>query len=374
MTNKILFIFLILISAEKLFATVCSASDKGLLKWQGDGSTNAIMYCDGATWQSTDHGTAGAGGACAVGTGMVTYASSIFRYCGADGQWHSMKGSNIGTCSNAGNSYFNGLDWVFCDGTNIFSMNTSVSCAAVLTSGTSWPTKTSWSATNLVKVLGGGGGGGGSIGSIGGAGGGGGAFASKSGVSLTFPVTYAIGAAGAGGAANGGTGGTGGDTYFCSSALNCASIAGTSVLVGAKGGTGGVAETTAGVGGAIAGNIPASTGFAGGSGFVPVSGNKGGGGGGGAGPSGAGLTATTFTGAKGNNGSGGAAGAAGTEWGSSVGSGGGGSGGTNNAVGSAGGNYGAGGGGSGKSTTKAGGAGTTGLIYITWTSGSGNCL
>ena len=115
-----------------------------------------------------------------------------------------------------------------------------------LTSSTSWTVPGDWNSTNnTIEVIGGGGNGSVLGGGYPGGGGGGGAYSKKSNVALTSgsTVTYAVGAAT-------------GDTYFCNSTSNCASIAGTAVVAGAKGGTTASAGPgNHGVGGAAASGV-----------------------------------------------------------------------------------------------------------------------
>jgi hypothetical protein len=110
-----------------------------------------------------------------------------------------------------------------------------------LTSGTSWVVPANWNnANNSIEVIGGGGGGESRAAGGDGGGGGGGAYSKETNVSLTASSTVTINI-GSGGAA-GEPASAGGDTYLCNSTSNCASIAGTAVQVGAKGGAGGSAS------------------------------------------------------------------------------------------------------------------------------------
>ncbi len=280
-----------------------------------------------------------------------------------------------------------------------------------LTSGTSWTVPADWnSSNNTIEVIGGGGAGEDTNG--------GGAYSKATNVTLTpsSSVAYAVGAGGAVSSGNGG------DTYFCNSASNCASIAGTAVIGGAKGGAGSTG-TNGGAGGAAAsgigavkysggsggnGNVDSETGGGGGGAGGP-NGNGGNGGngptdwsddyGGGGGGGGGGTNGTngagsggdggnnylgsggaTSNGGNGTNGGGGGgncgdggSGGAGTEWDATHGSGAGGGGGGFCGGGSTGGNgggYGGGGGGGGESVS-AGGAGGQGLIVVTYAPASG---
>lgn len=184
-----------------------------------------------------------------------------------------------------------------------------VSASIFLTSGTSWTVPTTWNnASNTIEVIGAGGGGStgltGSTGASaqGGAGGGGGAYTKITNATLTpgGSVTIAVGS-------GGGTATAGGDTYICNSTSNCASILGTAVIAGAKGG-GGASGITAGTGGAASSGVPASgtgvTKFNGGTGGSPGPSNGNGGSGGGGGGGAAGLNAAGNAGADGVSGSG----------------------------------------------------------------------
>lgn len=289
-------------------------------------------------------------------------------------------------------------------------IDTAYAATVILTSGTTWAVPSDWSNTNTIEVIGGGGGGanGQTAGASpvrGGGGGGGGAYSKISNTTALAggsTVTIQVGAAG--GVAAGGT-----DTFLCSGTANCASIAGTAVIVGAKAGTG-ASGVTAGVGGAGASGVGAtkfSGGGGGGVGTATSKGGSGGGGGGGAGGTvGAGNTGATSanagadlgtaggaggqgnvtTGGAGGTGGTGGAGAGGTggaggngaEFDATHGSGGGGGGGggggrdQNGGAAGASGTYGAGGGGGGGAGEKAassgaGTAGKAGLIFITYT-------
>ncbi|HVV39417.1 MAG TPA: DUF2341 domain-containing protein, partial [Candidatus Paceibacterota bacterium] len=283
----------------------------------------------------------------------------------------------------------------------------SATTTVFLTTGTTWTVPSNWpNASNTIEVIGGGGGG-----SRGG--GGGGAYAKAVNVTLTpsGSVTYQVGS-GAAGVDPANAAGAGGDTYFCNSTSNCASISGSAVVAGAKGGAG-ASTVTAGSGGASGSGV-GSVKNSGGNGGNGVS-YGGGGGGGAAGPNGigadGGLAAQTVGGGggganggsagqaggsgangganrlgsgsgayasgAGSNGGGGGgggqtggAGGAGTEWDATHGSGGGGggTGDTNqsNNIGGAGGLYGAGGGGTEDSSGsgRVGGNGAQGIIVI----------
>jgi len=252
----------------------------------------------------------------------------------------------------------------------------------VLSSGSSWTVPADWnSANNTIQVIGGGGSGGGSNG-IGDGGGGGGAYSKSVNVALTpgATVTIAIGVGD-----TGGWGGVGGDTYLCNSTSNCASIAGSAVQVGAKGGSGASANY-GGAGGAASSGIALGTGAirtSGGTGGSQVNGTQAGGAGGGGagGPSANGVGGTSTggpagePGGAGDGGAGGAGGGASAGWGGTgtgigggVGSGGGGGGGSAGGGGAGGGSYGGGGGGAGKVNYP--GPGAWGVIVITYTPSS----
>jgi hypothetical protein len=265
-----------------------------------------------------------------------------------------------------------------------------------LTAGTSWAVPDDWNAAdNMIEVIGGGGGGGANRGG----GGGGGGYSAVSNIALPGGTTVGI-SVGAGG----GTTIAGGDTYLCNSASDCASIGGSAVVVGAKGGTGGTegSFSSGGVGGSADSGI-GTTKYSGGSGAGNIGGNNGGGGGGAAGPNGnggGGSSGLSSGGAGGGNGGGssasgavggnnylgvgggstsgaagtaggggagggnsGGAGGAGQEWDSTHGSGGGG-GGTGNGFGTGGngGLYGGGGGGG----LIFGSSGAQGIIVVSY--------
>jgi hypothetical protein len=156
-----------------------------------------------------------------------------------------------------------------------------------LTSGTTWTVPSDFNPLdNSVEVIGGGGGGAnGTSGSKGNSGGGGGGYSRSTNIALTpgTSVTYAVGAAGT----HGGSPTAGGDTYFCNSTSNCASISGTAVVVGAKGGGAGT-TSAGGAGGAASSGVGSVTYSGGAGGSASAAQNGGSGGGGAAGPRGAG--------------------------------------------------------------------------------------
>ncbi|MEK7156339.1 MAG: hypothetical protein AAB790_00855 [Patescibacteria group bacterium] len=270
-----------------------------------------------------------------------------------------------------------------------------------LTSGTGWTVPSDWnSSNNTIEVIGGGGAGSNGIcnpGCTGGNGGGGGEYRKVTNIPLSGTVTYSVGIAGSSCSGASCTGGTGGDTYFCNSALangnNCSNIGGTAVVVGAKGGTGGVSISAVGIGGGQTGNTGGvgTVSYLGGNGGRYTGGRGGvwysGGGGGAAGPNANGNagrdSGSGRVGGQGDGIYGGAGGTAdggiggnGTEWDATHGAGGGGGGGGGNpgwgsgAGGGAGGAYGAGGGGTGGggyTNSNPSGSGSGGLIVITYT-------
>ncbi len=157
----------------------------------------------------------------------------------------------------------------------------------ILTEGNTWTVPLDWdNASNTIEVIGGGGAGWTDTAGTNGAGGGGGGAYSKS-VNVTLSagatVSYNIGNGGNVYSVNGG------DTYFCNSTTNCASIGGSAVVVGAKGGLGAINATGA-QGGATSTGVATGTGsvkYKGGNGGTGNGrGDSGGGGGGAAGPNG----------------------------------------------------------------------------------------
>lgn len=164
----------------------------------------------------------------------------------------------------------------------LFPIRAHASTVVFLTSGASWTVPSDWnSSNNTIEVIGGGGGG--RAGNTGaGDGAGGGAYSKVTNLSLTpgASVTYAVGTGGAAGPSET----AGGDTYLCNSTSNCASIAGTAVQVGAKGGgTGG--GGSGGAGGNAASGV-GTTKYSGGAGGGRTGGGGAGIGGGGGGAAG----------------------------------------------------------------------------------------
>lgn len=237
----------------------------------------------------------------------------------------------------------------------------------VLNSGTTWSVPADWnSSNNKIECIGGGG-----RGAKGGGGGGG--YSKAVNVTLTpsTSVTYAIGLGGS--SVNGNNGG---NTYFCNSTTNCASIAGTAVVVGAEGGLG-ASAATGGAGGTTTTAV-GSTKVAGGTGGNDTGGDAGGGGGGAGGPNGAGKNGGNGAGGSSDGGGGGGGNGGGTV-GAAGGTNNGGNGGNNSAGAGGGtgrngagdaGTVGGGGGGGGNAGLGHGGAGGPG-IDITGTLGGG---
>ena len=227
------------------------------------------------------------------------------------------------------------------------------------TASTTWVVPSDWnSASNTIEVVGGGGGRGNN--SSGAGGGGGGAYSKATNVTLTAGGTVTI-AVGTGGAATV----AGGDTFVCNATANCASIAGTAVVAGAKGGSGG-SGATGGAGGATSTAVGAVKNSGGTGGTGGAVGPSGGGGGGAGAPGGAGLNGGAGGSDIGGGGGGGAGGASSTAGvaGNSASGGNGGNGqagtggGLGGAPGGAGSNGGGGGGGNEASNGGNGGAGT----------------
>ena len=222
----------------------------------------------------------------------------------------------------------------------------------LLTSGSSWTVPADWNnSNNSIEVIGGGGGGGNSPGNP--SAGGGGAYSKVVNIMLNPGSTtrYAIGF-------GGGATGAGGDTYFCTGTSSCTWIGDSSVIVGAKGGSGGRSLSGAGGPGGDAGSGIGIVRYSGGTGgSTPTKGWSGGGGG--------------AAGANGNGGNGashfpGAGGAGGGPYAGSGGRGGyyptNGSpyGVSGNAYGGAGGSAG------GSGATASGGSGAQGIVVITY--------
>ena len=202
--------------------------------------------------------------------------------------WPNAYGSNTQVLTTDGSG---ALSWSAAGGGgNGWTQSGGSTSTTFLTSGSSWAVPSDWnSSNNTIEVIGGGGGGGRKDGSASEAsGGGGGAYSKITNLSLTpsASVSIQVGAGGAGGSGVGDPGGNGTDTYFCNSTSNCASIAGTAVQAGAKGGIGG--DAVGGAGGAASSGV-GTTKYNGGSGANALNNAySGAGGGGAAGPNGAG--------------------------------------------------------------------------------------
>ncbi|MEI6304523.1 MAG: LamG domain-containing protein [Candidatus Taylorbacteria bacterium] len=327
------------------------------------------------------NGSAGSSGAGGAG-GTVIVSSTTIAMVSANGG-----NSDGGVGGAAGNVIIVGSS-------TIIGGSASVSTAKriYLTSGASWSVPTDWnSASNTVEVIGGGGGGTYGVASNAGGGGGGG-YSKVSNLVLTAgsSVSYRVGQGSLGSLNGDVVPAAGTDSYFCNSSSNCASISGSAVRVGAKGGSGGIStgslggQSSAGVGtvkysGGNGGGTPGSWAAGGGGGAAgprgkggnggsSTFGNRGGGGGGGnggganaasvsnsngtsggdnylgAGGGTAGVSSSPYTGGAGTNGGGGGGsygacngmtpympgiGSTGIEWDSTHGSGGGGGGGGN---------------------------------------------
>lgn len=230
-----------------------------------------------------------------------------------------------------------------------------------LTSGTSWTVPSDWSDDdNSIEVIGGGGSSRSSFGFGGVSGGGGGGYSKSNNVSLTpeATVTYAVGAGGVGDDTT-----PGGDTWFCNSTTNCASITGTSVVVGAKGGKSHDGSASPPILGGQAGEGVGDVKYSGGNGGTPTGGgfNHHTGGGGAGGPGGDGKAGGSGSGRTGGGGAGGGS----STVGSSANGGAGGNGPNGTGAGAANGGAGSdGGGGGGRSTDSGnGGAGGNGTEW-----------
>ncbi len=279
------------------------------------------------------------------------------------------------------------------------------------TGATSWSVPSDWNnSNNTIEVIGAG-----ARGANADFGGGGGAYSKSTNVTLTPGGSVGINV---GAGSSGADGVDGEDTYLCNSTSNCASIGGTAVVVGAKGGSytgpggasasgvgdvkysggaGGASNDTSCPGGAGGAGGPNGVGGAGGVGLTYGGAGGGGGGGGSAGTSGPGdfnsgaggnnylgvgggaSVGFTSPGNHGVDGGGGGGigyaggtagnGGAGTEWDATHGSGGG-AGGTcqSSGTGGAGGLY--GGGSSGGAYASSGNDSAQGIIVITYTPGA----
>lgn len=161
------------------------------------------------------------------------------------------------------------------------------------TAATTWTVPANWTSDrNTIEVIGGG-----AMGTTFSNGGGGGAYSKITNQSLTPGTNIGIKVG------DGGTGGgDGGDTWLCNSTSNCATIGGSAVIIGAKGGSSG------GSGGAAASGV-GSTKYSGGDGGSDGgAGGCAGGGGGAAGPNGNGANGGAGNGVTSAGGGGGGGG------------------------------------------------------------------
>lgn len=164
---------------------------------------------------------------------------------------------------------------------------TTCTSSAACTGGTgSWVAPAGVTSVSAEVWGGGGGGAGDNANSNGGkASGGGGAYSKKINITVVPGNSYTvtIGSGGLAGIQAGvESGGTGGDSWFCNSTTNCATIGGTAVQSGAKGGVGGNSATnnSNAAGGALASGF-GDTKFSGGTGGAGGANGTGSGGGGG---------------------------------------------------------------------------------------------
>lgn len=352
----------------------------------GNGSPGTSHANGGGGGGGGDDGDAGGnGGAPGGGGGGGEVCNNGTECQGADGQiyisWETPaipptinidQPDGVSDTVEAGQNYTVQYDLADSDSTVtadfFYTTSSGAETVIALTAGSTWVVPDDWnSATNTIEVIGGGGGGDSAGGAD--AGGGGGAYAKKDNVVLTPGATVTI-AIGSGGPA-GSPATSGGDTYVCDSTSNCASISGTAVVVGAKGG-GGASGQTQGSGGA-AGSSKGDVTYSGGDGGAGV--NWGGSGGGGAaGPNGDGAAGSTaFSGGQGAGGGGGSGGGTAGSPGSTnnggaggnndAGSGSGAGGTSGSQAGSSGSNGGGGGGGYGGATNGAGGDGGDGVEW-----------
>lgn len=259
-----------------------------------------------------------------------------------------------------------------------------------ITTGSEWTVPYDWnSSNNTIEVVGAGGGaraGTTTTANGGGAGGGGGAYSKATNVALApgSVVAYSIGAYGNLTDPNNNYPADGGDTYFCNSTSNCASIGGSAVVVGAKGGSAATepGSGTASGGGGAGGSSGSGVGdvkYSGGNGGGRNVG-AGGGGGGAGGPNGNGAdgSAGSTSSPRGGGGGGGHGGGANATQGTTSGGNGGnnylgaggGAGGPANTAGTAGTSGGGGGGGGGASVNSVG-SGGSGSPGSEWGTGYG---
>jgi hypothetical protein len=236
-------------------------------------------------------GTVWSNGVCTPSSGGPGTFTAVTGACATPGSvnlsWPAQGGVTDYKLSRDGGAWFSVgnvtsyVDTVAAGSAHTYRLQTS-SNKVVLSSGSSWTVPAGWDSTNnSIETIGAGGGTNFSYG-----GGGGGAYSSITNLTLTpgSSVNYAIGA--------GSNATNGGDTYFCNTTTNCASIAGTAVKVGAKGGKTN-SSGSGGAGGAAASGIGTTkvSGGAGGGGVQSGCCSIAGGGGGGAGgPGGVGGT------------------------------------------------------------------------------------
>jgi hypothetical protein len=250
----------------------------------------------------------------------VSFASMTPSVCTVSGATVTVLA--LGTCtiqaSQAGDASYSAATPIN-QSFQVTSTQTGTNVVVYLTSGTSYVVPSNWNnLNNSIEVIGGGGGGSYAPSTtISGSAGGGGAYSKATNVTLTpgATVSYRVGAGGVGGTGAQSSGGTGGDTYLCNSTTNCASINGSAVAAGAKGGAGGPVTGGPAAGGAASSGYPSTgirySGGASGAGNIGPNPDGGPGGGGAAGPNGPGgaggavVSGTHAGGGGGGNGNGG---------------------------------------------------------------------
>jgi hypothetical protein len=197
-------------------------------------------------------------------------------------------------------------------------------CAVFITASPgsllSWTVPYDWNNNNnSVETIGAGGSGSTAAQGWQSSGGGGGAWNKQTNVLLTpgTSVNYEIGTGGASVTTSVSAhiaGNAGGDTWFCNSTSNCASISGTAVKVGSKGGSGGPNDGSSGAGGVGSSGVGGSNNNGGASGTSGAFSGSSSGGGGAGGSKGAGnasnnvVSQQSSSGGAGDNGSGGSGG------------------------------------------------------------------
>lgn len=239
------------------------------------------------------------------GRAGLTYqagAGGFFAYTPTPG-FKALSSQNLPTPSIVPSQYFNVWNYQG----NVSSQTVVITDSSAL-SGSNWIVPADWNnAANSVEVIGSGGSGSG--GSTGGSGGGGGAYAKVTNISLVPSTAVKVFV----------SPNPAQDAYFCDGVLNCGSLVGSGVKVGAPGGSS-AAGTTPGQGGRAESAVGAIK-FSGGNGagVLQQGGTRYGGGAGGAGgpngAGGAGSVTASFnpgTGGTGGNGAGGAGGGQGT--------------------------------------------------------------